>query len=98
MLATILFKPSLALHECMGCRSPQAAREEKWVAECQVDALKRDLEHATSQVAELQEAEDDRSQADIEHERSTDGEWGIRRAYATNLRLVAPVDVRHEEI
>lgn len=80
----------------MGCQSPQAAREEKWVAECQVEALKRDLEHATSQVAELQEAEDNRPQGGIEHERNMSGEWGIRRAHATNLWLVAPVDVRHE--
>lgn len=33
----------------------QAVREEKWLADCEKDALKRDLEHATRRCEEMQQ-------------------------------------------
>lgn len=33
----------------------QAVREEKWLAECERDALKRDLDHATRRCEQMQQ-------------------------------------------
>lgn len=33
---------------------PQAAREEKWLVECEKEALRRDLEHATQRCEQMQ--------------------------------------------
>lgn len=44
----------------------QVAREEKWVADCELNALKRDLKHAMSRVEQLQDIEDERSRLELE--------------------------------